>query len=112
MAFLGYKITQVYCPQTIKVLELPFSLSVNNKNRLFCRFFVLTEILVLVGQFLNDFQGVGLDVLLQHLRRCVTSYLHNIVQINCGIGVLRSGANETVFQMFFRDIQKIIWFIV
>ena len=46
--------------------------------------FLLTEVLVLVGEFLHHFQRVGLDVFLEHLRRGVAGDLHDVVQIHAG----------------------------
>ena len=41
---------------------------------------LLAEVLVLVGEFLHHFQGVGLDVFLEHLRGGVAGDLHDVVR--------------------------------
>lgn len=52
--------------------------------RKFTKNYRLTEVLVLVGEFLHHFQGVGLDVFLEHLRGGVAGDLHDVVQIHAG----------------------------
>ena len=55
---------------------------------------LLAEVLVLVGEFLHHFQGVGLDVFLKHLRGGVAGDLHYVVQIHAG-QVHEGGAGAT-----------------
>ena len=52
--------------------------------RKFTKNYRLTEVLVLVGEFLHHFQGVGFDVFLEHLRGGVAGDLHDVVQIHAG----------------------------
>lgn len=61
---------------------------------------LLAEVLVLVGEFLHHFQGVGLDVLLKHLRGGVAGDLHNVVQTHAGqVGHLVVVALQDVLEL-------------